>query len=412
MITLNRPANYTNARTTELAGRSIDTKPLDVENGSKFTEIDTGRAYKFDAENKVWLEYKPTGIASEVKSVNGQTGNVALTAADVGALPITGGTLTGDLTIAPEGRTSILTSTMGSGANIVVKESDNALTVMTFGPSSKSIILTDGTTQDPITIRGVAEPTIDTDAVNKKYVEDNFVSTTGGVINGRVQVDAALGMSVFTEDGDNAGTIDIYPQSADTTDRLKITPSGVGAAIAGHDMYLYGTNVRLKASEESTDAVNIKNVANPVDDNDAVNKKWITDTYGTMDTANATFAFPVVSRVKNVAGVSEDLDAANKYYVDQRVQYAIHTIHSVSIDANGTHSEQVSVQLPTGITSVVYDFYVSVNGQNLTALCSATRTEAVSSSSGSWLRVHCLAYNPSSDAISGDIVIHVLCVHK
>lgn len=307
MITLYRPANYTNPRASEFTGRSIDTKPVDVENGSMFTEIDTGRAYKFDAENMVWYEYKPTGAASEVKSVNGQTGNVVLTAADVGALPITGGTLTGNLTVQPEGTTAVIVAPMGSGANVVVKESDTALTTIMVSPSSKTVHMYDGTTQDPIILRGIADPQTDTDAVSKK---------------------------------------------------------------------------------------------------------WIESTYGTMDAANATFAFPVVSRVKNVAGVVDDLDAANKYYVDQRVQYAVHTIHSVSIDANGTHSEQVSVQLPTGITSVVYDFYVSVNGQNLAALCSATRTEAVSSSSGSWLRVHCLAYNPSSDAISGDIVIHVLCVHK
>lgn len=386
MITLYRPANYTNPRASEFTGRSIDTKPVDVENGSMFTEIDTGRAYKFDAENKVWLEYKPTGIASEVKSVNGQTGNVVLTAADVGALPdstvvptktselnndseyitnaaladyaktadiptavsqltndsgyvteaeaqaaapvqsvngstgtvsldaddvgalpITGGTLTGNLTVQPEGTTAVIVAPMGSGANVVVKESDTALTTIMVSPSSKTVHMYDGTTQDPIVLRGIADPQTDTDAVSKK---------------------------------------------------------------------------------------------------------WIESTYGTMDATNATFAFPVVSRVKNVAGVVDDLDAANKYYVDQRVQYAVHTIHSVSIDANGTHSEQVSVKLPTGITSVQYDFYVSVNGQNLMALCSATRTEAVSSSSGSWLRVRCLAYNPSSDAISGDIVIHVLCVHK
>lgn len=200
-----------------------------------------------------------------------------------------------------------LTAIVGAGANIVIKESDTALTTIVVNPSSKTVHMYDGTTQDPIILRGIADPQTDTDAVSKK---------------------------------------------------------------------------------------------------------WIENTYGTMDAANATFAFPVVSRVRNVAGVVEDLDAANKYYVDQRVQYATHTIHDVSIDANGTHSEQVSVQLPTGITSVSYDFYVSVNGQNLMALCSATRTEAVSSSSGSWLRVHCLAYNPSSDAISGDIVIHVLCVHK
>nr|DAK83907.1 MAG TPA: hypothetical protein [Caudoviricetes sp.] len=209
------------------------------------------------------------GYVPTTRTVNGKelSADIELKPADVGAVPVTGGTMTGDLTIAPEGRTSILTDTMGSGANIVIKENDNALTVMTFSPTSKSIILADGTTQDPIILRGVAEPQIDTDAVNK-------------------------------------------------------------------------------------------------------------------------------------------------YYVDNKIIVATHTIHSLSLDAAATHTEQVSVALPTGITSVGYDFYATINGNNLAALLSITRTEAVASSSGSWLRTTYLAYNPSGAAVTGDVVITVICIQK
>lgn len=58
MITLYRPAYYTTARAPEFAGRSIDTKPIDVENGATYHELDTGRTYRFDAENKQWMEGK------------------------------------------------------------------------------------------------------------------------------------------------------------------------------------------------------------------------------------------------------------------------------------------------------------------------------------------------------------------
>lgn len=58
MITQKRVAYYPYNRTPELAGRSIDTKPTDVANGSEYTEIDTGRVYVFDAENKKWVERK------------------------------------------------------------------------------------------------------------------------------------------------------------------------------------------------------------------------------------------------------------------------------------------------------------------------------------------------------------------
>ena len=58
MITLYRPAYYTAPRADVMAGRSIDTKPIDVANGSVYEEIDTGRIYRFDAENKQWVEGK------------------------------------------------------------------------------------------------------------------------------------------------------------------------------------------------------------------------------------------------------------------------------------------------------------------------------------------------------------------
>ena len=218
----------------------------------------------------------------------------------------TGDTMTGDFSIAPEGRTSIIFAPMGSGANVVIKENDSALTTITLSPSSKTIYLADGTTQDPIVLRGIGEATIDTDAVNKKYIEDNYGTRQG----------------------------------------------------------------------------------------------------------NATFQFPGVWKVKNVASPGEEHDGANKYYVDHKVMVSTHTIHSLSLDAGATHTEQVSVSLPLGVTSVGYDFYVTAIGDNLSALLSIINTEAVASSSGSWLRISYLAYNPGKLSTTGDVIITVLCIQK
>ena len=38
MITLYRPSNYAAPRASEFIGRSIDTKPIDVENGSIYIQ--------------------------------------------------------------------------------------------------------------------------------------------------------------------------------------------------------------------------------------------------------------------------------------------------------------------------------------------------------------------------------------
>ena len=41
----------------EMRGLSTDEKPiLSIENGSAFIEIDTGKVYLFDLENKQWKE--------------------------------------------------------------------------------------------------------------------------------------------------------------------------------------------------------------------------------------------------------------------------------------------------------------------------------------------------------------------
>lgn len=58
MITQYRPSYYQSPRASSFAGRSVDDKPLDVENGSTFKEIDTGRVFRYDKENNIWIEQK------------------------------------------------------------------------------------------------------------------------------------------------------------------------------------------------------------------------------------------------------------------------------------------------------------------------------------------------------------------
>lgn len=41
----------------ELRGLSTDTKPTDADNGCIFIEMDTGKIYFYDAQNKQWKEF-------------------------------------------------------------------------------------------------------------------------------------------------------------------------------------------------------------------------------------------------------------------------------------------------------------------------------------------------------------------
>ena len=61
MVTLYRPAGFDNSRASIWNGLSTDDKPLEVENGSEYYAIDTGKIYRFDAENQTWYE----GASSE-----------------------------------------------------------------------------------------------------------------------------------------------------------------------------------------------------------------------------------------------------------------------------------------------------------------------------------------------------------
>ena len=47
----------TNEKTYEFRGLSTDEKPVEkIGNGSVFIEIDTGKVFMFDEQNKVWKE--------------------------------------------------------------------------------------------------------------------------------------------------------------------------------------------------------------------------------------------------------------------------------------------------------------------------------------------------------------------
>ena len=56
MFTLYRPANHDNPKASSFIGLSTDEKPLNYKNGASFEEIDTGKIFRFDEENKIWYE--------------------------------------------------------------------------------------------------------------------------------------------------------------------------------------------------------------------------------------------------------------------------------------------------------------------------------------------------------------------
>ena len=67
-------ARYLGDNSYELSGLSTDKKPLTYRNGTVFVEIDTGKRYRFDGENKSWGEPVNSGGSGGAGTV---PGNVA-----------------------------------------------------------------------------------------------------------------------------------------------------------------------------------------------------------------------------------------------------------------------------------------------------------------------------------------------
>lgn len=93
MITQYRPSYYQAPRAPSFAGRSIDDKPLNVENGSTFKEIDTGRVYRYDAENNIWIEQEGATPVQPAKPEQAKTVDLAMATGNQTVLPDEGKTL-------------------------------------------------------------------------------------------------------------------------------------------------------------------------------------------------------------------------------------------------------------------------------------------------------------------------------
>ena len=110
----------------------------------------------------------------QVYRVNGQTGPyVMLTAANVEALPQTGGTATGPITVKPDDAVGVQISSDASGAAIKTGEGESALNMVMMGKTASApatVQMFDGG-YNPVKISGVADPTEDYDAATKGYVD-------------------------------------------------------------------------------------------------------------------------------------------------------------------------------------------------------------------------------------------------
>lgn len=233
MITQERPAFYTNERYSEYCGLSTDNKTtIEAYNGDEFYEINSGKLYKYNADAATWVEQLMSGDGDGdfkadgsipmignlymngnaimgVKSISNTNSGMAIESevsmnnhkitdvltpteendvatkeyVDGYSMPKTGGTMTGNLYIAPENTSSIIMATMASGAVVQFKDDENTYINTSIDTPSSVIRISSGASQTPVILRGIGEPSIETDAVNKKYIEDTYGTMSGATFS-------------------------------------------------------------------------------------------------------------------------------------------------------------------------------------------------------------------------------------
>jgi hypothetical protein len=159
-------------------------------------------------------------ISGAVKSVNGKTGDVVLTAPDVGALPTNGGRITGDVImdqslyvdndIKSAGVTELQElSVLGDTSLNKTEVFDELVVDAQFSVLNDNLVWF-GRNR----LTGVASPSDDEDAANKAYV-DTKLPIAGGTITGDLTINNTTSNSPsikFTVDPDRTGRELIYAE--------------------------------------------------------------------------------------------------------------------------------------------------------------------------------------------------------
>lgn len=170
MRTVNKVGGANGTIFTEFYGNTTDVKPTeDVPNGSAFYEIDNNmQEYRFDKENKIWYPITRGGTAPSDEY-----------------LPLSGGIMTGDINMNGNSLLNAKSITLKDETgeytvelNLVHLETTNPETGEPFSYEAIEFSDSDDTSKQYV-ITGVADPLLDTDVVNLRYLGNNYIPLTG-----------------------------------------------------------------------------------------------------------------------------------------------------------------------------------------------------------------------------------------
>ncbi len=355
MRTVNKVGGTNGTTYTEFYGNTTDVKPTaDVPNGSAFYEVDNNmQEYRFDKENKIWYPITRGGTAP--------SGDY---------LPLSGGIMTGDINMNGNSLLNAKSITLKDETGEYTVKMDlvnlGAVKPETGEPFFyEAIEFADPNDNNKLfVISGVADPLLETDAVNLRYLGENYIPLTGTKENKPVTGSIVVSsvneqvMSVILVN-DNTDINKVTSETTIANNNISIDGYNyVGFKVLGssqgvndisfysvdkndkHDgiHIVYNTEYKYLSFDKYTEdevllPVLMRGADTPVEDNDISNKKYVDDSISTLTTTIGDNYIPLTGTVADkpvtgdivfdgthtVTGVKEpenDTDVVTKKYVD------------------------------------------------------------------------------------------------
>lgn len=222
----------------------------------------------YDAE---WVEAPEGGVTS----FNGRAGAIVpqagdYTAEQVGALPLSGGTMSGDINISGTNVGIVSVGVTNSPSTILQgpvpynntpyhfrfsKSTFSSCPLLTYSTASANVT-------NPVRVSGVKTPDFDNDAANKKYVDDKaaaYLPLAGGTMTGELKMKAAIDLASF---------------SIKNASMVKFNGLG-GILFSKEDGFPGIFNHPGNTIDYADNAQRVSGVADPLTSHDAANKQYV-----------------------------------------------------------------------------------------------------------------------------------------
>lgn len=262
-----------------LAANRTYTFRYDGTNYDLVGDIDTDIDTKYDVmtgatdsvAGKAGLAPAPEAGAN-TKFLRGDATYQTIDADSIGALKTSGGTIsTNNGTTTFDGKTIEIERDSESLVigEVELKDGMSGVGLSSMGDlnlvTTGSVVLMDGATDDPIAIKNVKTPTENNDAVNKTYVDSNYLPKVGGQMRG------ALTLTRRVDDTNTSNSIGF-----DTVKGLILAHATVSPSVVGDST----TPILQLGLSNFTNPVVIRGVATPTSENDVANKAYVDNKLG------------------------------------------------------------------------------------------------------------------------------------